>query len=133
MGEDTKEKDFIVKDKRTFDESGGVRQAEPKEAEEKKIIEEKQTEKSAAGEEKFLPEMNFSNFVFSLSTTAIYHFGDLPDPVSGKKETNLPAAKQTIDILSMLDEKTKGNLDDREKELLDGVLFELRMRYVKEK
>ena len=50
------------------------------------------------------------------------------------KETrrNLPAAKQTIDILSILKTKTEGNLDEDEKQLLDGVLFELRMRFVKE-
>jgi Domain of unknown function (DUF1844). len=63
----------------------------------------------------------------------MYHFGDFPDPVSKETRRDLAAAKQTIDILNMLKEKTEGNLDDREKELLDGILFELRMRYVKEK
>jgi hypothetical protein len=77
--------------------------------------------------------MNFASFIFSLSTTAMYHFGDFPDPVTNESRRNLPAAKQTIDILSILKAKTAGNLDEREKELLDGMLFELRMRYVKEK
>jgi hypothetical protein len=63
----------------------------------------------------------------------MYHFGDFPDPVSRKAEKNLIAAKQTIDILGLLQTKTEGNLDENEKSLLDGLLFELRMRYVKEK
>lgn len=133
MGKDTEEKDFVVKDRRIFDESGEVRQAEPEEAEEKKTTEAEQTPKREAEEKISLPEINFFTFVLSLSTSAMYHFGDFPDPVSKKTEKNLPAAKQTIDILSMLKEKTEGNLDDKEKELLEGILFELRMRYVKEK
>jgi hypothetical protein len=63
----------------------------------------------------------------------MYHFGDFPDPVSQKAQRNLTAAKQTIDILGMLRSKTEGNLDNNEKSLIDGLLFELRMRYVKEK
>jgi hypothetical protein len=86
-----------------------------------------------SGREEFFPEVNFVNFILSLSTTAMYHFGDFPDPASQKTQRNLAAAKQTIDILGMLSAKTEGNLDDNEKALLDGLLFELRMRYVKEK
>jgi hypothetical protein len=128
MGDDTHEKDFIVKDKRTFDESGEIRQKE-----EEKPDQAEQATKSEGEKKEFLPEVNFSSFVFSLSTSVMYHFGDFPDPVSQKTEKNLAAAKQTIDILGMLKEKTEGNLNDNEKELLDGMLFELRMRYVKEK
>jgi hypothetical protein len=62
----------------------------------------------------------------------MYHFGDFPDPVTKKGDRNLPAAKQTIDILSILKAKTEGNLDEDEKQLLEKLLFELRMRYVKE-
>ncbi|OHE17196.1 MAG: hypothetical protein A2X96_05030 [Syntrophobacterales bacterium GWC2_56_13] len=76
--------------------------------------------------------MNFTSFIFSLSTTAMYHFGDFPDPVTKETRRNLPAAKQTIDILTLLKTKTEGNLDEDEKQLLDGILYELRMRFVKE-
>ena len=62
----------------------------------------------------------------------MYHFGDFPDPVTNKSVRNLPAAKHTIDTIGMLKSKTEGNLDDNEKNLMDGILFELRMRYVKE-
>jgi len=133
MGEDTEEKGFVIKDKRKFNESGESRQSKSGETEEKKTTEEKQTPKSEAEEERHLPEINFSSFVLSLSTSALYQFGDFPDPVSKKTEKNLTGVKQTIDILGMLREKTEGNLNDMEKELINGILFELRMRYVKEK
>ncbi|NPV04808.1 MAG: DUF1844 domain-containing protein [Syntrophaceae bacterium] len=76
--------------------------------------------------------MTFSAFVFSLGTSAMLHFGDFPDPVTKKAERNLEAAKQTIDILGILKDKTKGNLSDDEERLLDSLLYELRMRYVRE-
>jgi len=76
--------------------------------------------------------MTFSTFVFSLGTSAMVHFGDFPDPVTKKAERNLEAAKQTIDILGILKDKTKGNLSDDEERLLESLLYELRMRYVRE-
>ena len=75
--------------------------------------------------------ISFVAFVLSLAHTAAVHFGDVPDPVSGERgPANLPAAQQMIDILSLLDEKTRGNLTAEERQLLEQVLFELRMRYV---
>ena len=75
--------------------------------------------------------INFVAFVLSLAHTAAVHFGDIPDPVSGDRgEVNLAAAQQMIDILSLLEEKTRGNLTAEERQLLEQVLFELRLRYV---
>jgi hypothetical protein len=75
--------------------------------------------------------INFVAFVLSLAHTAAVHFGDVPDPVSGaKSQANLPAAQQMIDILALLEEKTRGNLTAEERQLLEQVLFELRMRFV---
>jgi hypothetical protein len=75
--------------------------------------------------------ISFLGFVVSLAHTAAVHFGDIPDPVSGKiSEPNLPAAQQMIDILSLLEAKTRGNLTAEERQMLDQVLFELRMRYI---
>jgi hypothetical protein len=75
--------------------------------------------------------LNFSSFVVSLAHTAAVHFGDVPDPVSGQKtEANLPAAQQMIDILSLLEEKTRGNLSPEERQVLDQLLYELRLRFV---
>jgi uncharacterized protein DUF1844 len=76
-------------------------------------------------------EITFIGFVLSLAHTAAYHFGDVRDPVSGKAgEANLPAAHQIIDILALLEEKTLGNLKAEERQLLEQVLYELRMRFV---
>jgi hypothetical protein len=75
--------------------------------------------------------ISFAAFVLSLAHTAAVHFGDIPDPVSGRSaEANLPAAQQMIDILSLIEAKTRGNLTAEERQLLDQILFELRMRYV---
>src|SRR6476659_5270641 len=75
--------------------------------------------------------ISFAAFVLSLAHTAAVHFGDIPDPVSGQKsELNLPAAQQMIDILALLEEKTRGNLSAEERQVLEQVLYELRMRYV---
>jgi len=69
--------------------------------------------------------------VVSLAHTAAVHFGDVPDPVSGAAGTqNLPAAEQMIDILALLEQKTRGNLTAEERQLLEQVLFELRLRYM---
>jgi len=77
------------------------------------------------------PTINFLSFVLSLAHTAAVHFGDVPDPVSGSRAAvNLPAAQQMIDILALLEEKTRGNLSAEERQLLDQILFELRMRYI---
>ncbi len=143
MEEEKKEKSFVVKDRRKFTESGEARVVEEgsggrkdSEVRAEAIKEDvKSTDKDGRGpsEEAQPPEMDFAGFVLSLSTTAMFHFGDLPDPVTKKAEKNLAAAKQTIDILGMLQEKTAGNLTADEKNILDAVLFELRMRYVKEK
>lgn len=76
-------------------------------------------------------EVTFVGFVLSLAHTAAYHFGDVRDPVSGKAgEANLPAAHQIIDILALLEEKTRGNLTAEERQLLEQILYELRMRFV---
>ena len=96
------------------------------------------TIKDASDEEKTdesfqLPEINFSTFIFSLNSSALVNLGMVEDPASGKKEKNLHFAKQTIDILGMLKEKTEGNLTEDEEKLLENILHDLRMMYVKEK
>jgi hypothetical protein len=75
--------------------------------------------------------VTFVGFVLSLAHTAAFHFGDVPDPVSGQPGTaNLAAAQQIIDILTLLEHKTRGNLTAEERQLLEQLLYELRMRYV---
>jgi hypothetical protein len=77
------------------------------------------------------PQLSFTAFVLSLASTAAIHFGDLADPVSGERaEPNLAGAAQMIEILALLDQKTRGNLSAEEREVLNQVLSELRVRYV---
>ena len=73
----------------------------------------------------------FTAFVLSLASTAAIHFGDLPDPMSGQNaEPNLEGATQMIEILELLHQKTQGNLTADERQVLEQVLYELRMRFV---
>lgn len=77
-----------------------------------------------------VPPLTFATFVMSLSTAILVHFGDMPDPVSGRRESNLLFARQNIDLLGLLQEKTKGNLTKDESEILEDALFRLRLRFV---
>ena len=78
-----------------------------------------------------MPQVCFPTFVLSLSSSALVHLGEVPDPGNGKFSKNIALAKHTIDILAMLEEKTRGNLDVQESKLLKDMLFELRMHYVR--
>lgn len=77
-----------------------------------------------------MPEVTLSTFIFSLSSSALVHLGEVPDPVSQEIQVDLPLAKQVIDTMGMLQEKTKGNLDPDEDRLLRTLLYDLRLRYV---
>lgn len=75
--------------------------------------------------------ITFTGFILSLATTAAVHFGDIADPNTGERaDTNLVAAQQMIDIIAMLQDRTKGNLTEPEERLIDDLLYELRMRFV---
>ena len=75
--------------------------------------------------------VTFIGFVLSLAHTAAFHFGDVPDPATGKAgQANLAAAHQIIDILVLLEQKTRGNLTAEERSLLEQLLYELQMRFV---
>jgi len=77
------------------------------------------------------PGISFAGFVISLATTAAVHFGDMPDPNTGERmEPDLVAAHQMIDLIALLQDKTKGNLTADESKLVDDLLYELRMRFV---
>jgi len=141
-------KDFVVKDRRLFAE--GKLDAEEKEEKESPPVEEKKAaetdeasqeptaetqEPTADTQEPPLqfPEINFATFVASLNASTLLHLGAIEDPSSGTKNKNLPLAKQTIDILNMLQEKTSGNLSEEEENMLKNILYDLRIMYVKEK
>ena len=123
------EKGFVIKDKRSLDEKGELRE---KASEDKAEKERPKTEapKEEAGTFP-LPEVNFNSLVFSLSSSALLNIGEIADPQTGEKKTDLPLAKHAIDTIAMLKEKTKGNLTEEEQKLMDSVLTDLRWRYVK--
>ncbi len=131
------EKGFVIKDKRVFSKEEQDLNKEDKEPEkqpakeETKAKEESSVEKQAAEAE--LPEINFPTFIISLNASALVNLGAIEDPASGTKVKNLSIAKQTIDILSMLEEKTRGNLTEEEEKILKNILYDLRIIYVKEK
>ncbi len=125
-------KGFIIKDKRSFDEDGELKEREDKRDEEVKTGEKKR-EKATRDESQRppLPELNFNSLIFSLSSSALLHIGEIADPQTGEKKKDLPLAKHSIDIIAMLKEKTKGNLNEEEKQFTDNILTDLRLRYVK--
>ncbi len=124
------ENGFTVNDRRSLDEKGEAKDSEP----DKKASEadaQEQAQKKTAQARPPLPEADITTLIFSLSSTALFHFGDIPDPETGKKTVDLSLAKQAIDTISMLQEKTAGNLTDEESKFTESVLADLRWRFVK--
>ena len=124
--EDVEGESFVIKDKRSSqiseDDANFLDDQEVKDSQEQKTPSE--------GEQAEPFQVDFSAFIMSLTSSAFYHLGDMPDPTTGKKEVNLPAVQQTIDMLIMLREKTKGNLKEDEKKLLEQLVYELQVKYV---
>ncbi len=125
--DEEQEQGFVVRDKRFS--------APKEEKEESKLKEEEKTketsEEEVSSQEGPLPEIDFRNFILSLSTSALIQLGEIQDPFTQKVTKNLPLAQQTIDLIGMLKEKTKGNLSPEEGKIMEYVLYDLRMRYVK--
>lgn len=133
MAEEKEEKGFVIKDKRMFTAEGEVNKEKEPVQEEKQAAagDTHQTEERKARTTP-LPQVDFASFVLTLSSSALLHFGDFPDPVSGKQERNLDMAKQTIDILGVLRDKTRGNLSKDEEQLMESLLHDLHIKYVQE-
>jgi len=128
------EKGFVIKDRRSFDEKGELKEAEQAREEESLKGEERGEEPKAEKKEwesSPLPEVNFNSLIFSLSSSALFHLGEIADPQTNEKKKELPLAKHAIDTIAMLEERTKGNLSDDEAKFIDSVLTDLRWRFVK--
>ena len=127
-------KGFTIRDRRGTAQPAEAGKEEPKKAAGVHPGEPRPTEGEGRGRvpEAPLPEINFSSFLLSLSTSALMHLGEVPDPISNKIDKNLPLAKQNIDLLGMLREKTRGNLTPDEEKLMDHLLADLRWRYIRE-
>ncbi len=77
-----------------------------------------------------MPEVTFPAFIMSLNTSALYHLGEIADPMTGKKIVDLDLAKHAIDTLVLMQEKTKGNLVKDEEGLLKNILYDIKLRFV---
>jgi hypothetical protein len=128
------EKGFVIKDKRFSAKKEPEQPGSPPPQEKQEEPHPKEQARAKAGAEQPgpPPEISFTGLIFSLSTSALIQLGEIQDPVSKESSKDLPAAKQTIDLISMLKEKTKGNLSSDEEKFMENILYDLKMRYVKE-
>jgi hypothetical protein len=124
MGTD-EERGFKVQDRRGFTPEGEAREEVQAPADEGA----RPAPQGGASEPRKLPELDFSTFVLSLTTSAMVHLGEAPHP-DGATRKELTLAKQTIDLLGLLRDKTRGNLTEEESKLMEDVLYDLRLRYV---
>ena len=126
--EQEEQEGFRVTDKRNFQENGEARASDVTGKGENEPVDEPG---SAAGpDEEKLPPIDFPSYLLSYYTQGLVLLGEVPNPYTNKKEEDVEAARHTIDILAMLQEKTKGNLTQDEEKLLENVLYELRMKFM---
>lgn len=138
MSEEDKKEGLVIKDKRRFDSEGNERSDE-KPAAKAAPADERPAASPGSGpaaddyaaEGHAGEEINFSSFVVSLATQALIQLGEIKPPEGMPIEIDPAAAKQTIDILGVLQAKTRGNLDSDEERLLDEILRNVRISYVK--
>ncbi len=147
--EEEEQGSFKVTDRRQFTDEGEVRDPQQPDAGEQAPPQKEepptanQEEKPKASQEPSQKEeaeptgeqgpgqgVNFTSFLLSLATTGMVHLGEMPEPSSGQKMEDLGAARQMIDILDILKEKTEGNLSSEESHLLENVLYELRLKFM---
>ena len=131
--EQEEQESFRVTDKRSFQENGESRSPDVSEKQEEEAAGEPSPETGKDASEpdaKQLPPIDFPSYILSYYTQGLVLLGEVPSPYSGKKEEDVEASRHTIDILTMLQEKTKGNLRQDEQQLLENVLYELRMKYM---
>jgi hypothetical protein len=129
MADPDKKSSFTVTDRRGFDASGDAKADTPASP---APMEEKPPTEAAAPPEppRTLPPADFATLVLSLGSSAVMYLGEAPGPDGKKPPRNLPMAKHAIDLLTVLEEKTKGNLPPEEGQILESLLFDLRLRYV---
>ncbi len=131
MTKEQEEQGFKVTDKRGFQEEGekaapgstegpGVETSGPESTSDQKTSEDGPPR----------PPIDFPSYILGYYTQGLVLLGEVPNPYTNKKEEDVEAARHTIDILSMLEQKTKGNLGNDEQQLLESVLYELRMKFM---
>jgi len=121
MSEEIKGPGFTIKDHRHSQKPEDAVEGDPQES----------TDSSSKPSETIQDfKIDFSTFILSLTSSAFYHLGEMPDPKTGEKHVDLNAVKQTIDIIAMLQTKTEGNLSDEEKKLIEQLTYELQIKFV---
>lgn len=132
MASEEKEKGFTVQDRRRFSSEGESKAEQPEEKPAPGPTPQESAPNAAPHAEPHPAEadVTFTTFMVGLSTQALAALGEIPDPMSGESGKDLSAAQQLIDIIGMLREKTRGNLDRDEDGLIEAILFDLRMKYV---
>ena len=137
--EEQEEGGFKVTDRRQFTSEGEVREEQPQQPAQEQQPPAKEQQPPQASQEKAAsqippqassPTVDFASFLLSLATTGMVHLGEIPEPNTGKKSEDLEGARQMIEILSILKEKTEGNLTGEEAKLLENLLYELRMNFM---
>jgi hypothetical protein len=133
----TEDKGFVVKDRRRFkdgaDEVDSDRESQEDQGPAETAAEESpqpETDTGPCGPDMPIPELTFMDFIVSLSSSVAVHLGLVADPSTGRTDQNLVMAKQTIDLLALLQEKTRGNLTEEEEKLFESILFDLRLQFV---
>ena len=124
---------FTVTDRRAFDPSGEPKSepsGEPSSAPSALSDKPAQAPRAAPEPPRALPPADFATLVLSLGSSAVMYLGHEDGPDGKKTQRNLPMAKHAIDLLTVLEEKTKGNLSSEEDQILESLLFDLRLRYV---
>lgn len=129
---ENEDKGFVFKDRRKIFSESEKEPEQKKAALQEEPVQEK-LEQQESPPYPPLPEVNFSTFIVSMSTEVLFHLGEFPHPVSGEKKKDLVLAKHVIDTLSMLKEKTQGNLTEEEQKLMEGMLYDLRMAFIRAK
>lgn len=133
MANNDEGKPFKVEDRRRFTDTGEPREAEaaapdgPAPSATEQPTGARPDGPAAAGAREGI---DFLSFVFSLGSSVLMYLGDAPNPETGQVEKNLAMARETIDVLAMLQEKTKGNLTPEEDRFLGSLLYDLRLRFV---
>jgi hypothetical protein len=123
---------FTVTDRRAFDQSGAPKSEPPAVPEKPVEAPEKPVEaaRTTQAPSRSLPPADFATLVLSLGSSAVMYLGQSDEPDGKKPTRNLPMAKHAIDLLTVLEEKTKGNLSSEEEQILESLLFDLRLHYV---
>ncbi len=131
MSDEIKDEGFSIKDNRSsqktdedLNESSSATGEDPESSAEREV----DSGSTATGTSP--ASIDFPTFILSLTSSAFYHMGEIADPQTGQKSVDLSAAKQTIDILVMLKEKTTGNLNAEETQLMDQLTYELQMKFL---